>query len=362
LAVEPGFYTQLSANDTDFMQTEYAAKLRWLKDDKESVYDPDYSDMLRVSFMHKFRRGKLGDLVSLLSGRDFKTRDFKEEIAGESFAKLKSGTLNFMNEYNFSNFILAIKSAGFITEKMIGSKITLDFAYTLYLLLNESNEVTKNEIKRLVQKWYVLSVLTGRYISSPESAMDRDMRSISEKGFMSLFRETEAAVLSDTFWNVGLIQRLDTSAINSPFFTVYLAAQVHGSDRSLFSTSAKVSDLISVTGDVHHIFPKEYLKGNGITDRYKYNQVANYVYLDTGVNISIGKKAPVTYFGQALQQCDTEDIVIGTILNREALHENLSVNCIPEAIFDMTAADYEDFLIERRRLIALKIRGYYRAL
>ena len=48
--------------------------------DKEAIYDPDYSDMLRVCLMHKFQRGKLGDLVSLLSGRDFETREFKEEI------------------------------------------------------------------------------------------------------------------------------------------------------------------------------------------------------------------------------------------------------------------------------------------
>lgn len=51
------------------------------KDDFEDIYDPDYNDMLRVSFMHKFGRAKLGDLVSLFSGRDFEERSYKEEIA-----------------------------------------------------------------------------------------------------------------------------------------------------------------------------------------------------------------------------------------------------------------------------------------
>ncbi len=115
-------------------------------------------------------------------------------------------------------------------------------------------------------------------------------------------------------------------------------------------------------GDVHHIFPREYLKGNGITDRAKYNQVANYVYLDTGVNISIGKKAPNDYFGQAMLQCSAESTTIGTIMNRDALLENIAVNCIPESIFDMTATDYEAFLAERRSLMAAKIRNYYYAL
>ena len=78
LAVDPAFYGQLSTRDHDFMESVYADKLKWLKDDYDNIYDPDYNDMLRVSFMHKFGRGRLGDLVSLLSGRDFLDRTFKE--------------------------------------------------------------------------------------------------------------------------------------------------------------------------------------------------------------------------------------------------------------------------------------------
>ena len=69
------------------MASEYSAKAEWLKDDKDDIYDPDYNDVLRVSFMHMFGRGKLADLVSLLSGRDFEARDFKAEIADESFCQ-----------------------------------------------------------------------------------------------------------------------------------------------------------------------------------------------------------------------------------------------------------------------------------
>ncbi len=216
---------------------------------------------------------------------------------------LKKGVINFMNEYNFSQFVLAIKSAGFISDKMINSQMTLDFAYTLYLILSASSDITKNEVKHYVQKWYILSTLTSSYISSPESAMDKDIRAINSKGFLQFFKETEAAVLSDTFWNIGLVQDLETSAINSPFFNVFLAAQVHASDRALFSSTTKVVDLLSIMGDVHHIFPREYLKSNKINDRAKYNQVANYVYLDPQINISIGKKAPAEYFTKCYNQC-----------------------------------------------------------
>lgn len=63
--------------------------------------------------------------------------------------------------------------------------------YTLFLILQYGKEVDKVQIKRNVQKWFVLSTLTGRYISSPESKMDQDLRRIGEKGFLAFLQETE---------------------------------------------------------------------------------------------------------------------------------------------------------------------------
>ena len=358
LATDPKFYDQLVNTDKEFMNSEYAPKLSWLKNDNEDIYDPDYGDMLRVSFMHVFGRGKLGDLVSLLSGRDFMDRKYKEDIVKDSFDKLHDGVIDFMNEYSFKQFTLAIKSAGFKSSKLLNSQMTLDFAYTLYLLLQNSNEIQKIEIKRYIQKWFVLSTLTGRYVSSPESQMDRDIRGITAKGFITYFHEIEDAVLSDAFWTVGLVQNLETSAVNSPYFNTYIAAQVFLNDKSLFSNSSCVGDLIDA-GDVHHIFPKQYLKDSGITDRSVYNQVANYTYLDTSVNIAVGKLAPNEYFNIAKNQCLTGDITIGLITSEDQLKSNLETNCIPENVFDMSADNYQEFLESRRKMMALKIHHYY---
>lgn len=139
--------------------------------------------MLRVSFMHQFRRGKLSDLVSLLSGRDFETKEYRDDIVDESYRKLDKGIQNFINEYNFAQFIMAIKGAGFVSHKLLNSAMTLDFAYTLYLMLLDDPTIPNAQIKRYVQKWFVMSTLTSRYIGSPETVMDRDMRSIAEKDF-----------------------------------------------------------------------------------------------------------------------------------------------------------------------------------
>lgn len=362
MSSDPSFYGQVEQHDREFMESEYVAKLRWLQDDKEDIFNPDYSDMLRVSFMHVFGRGRLGDLVSLLSGRDFLDRKFREEIAEDSFQKLKTGVLNFMNQYNFEQFILAIKSAGFVSTKLLNSRMTLDFAYSLFLLLRNDSTVHKGEVRRFIQKWFVLSTLTSRYIGSPETQMDRDLRGIAAKGFPAFSEENEKALLSETFWDVRLVQNLETSSINSPFFNTFLAAQAFNSDRSLFSSSSKVIPPITVAGDVHHIFPREYLRKNGIGDKTLYNQVANYTYLDTGTNTSIGKRAPYEYFSDALSQCSGNKSMIGTIVEERAFWENLHTNCIPQGITQMTADDYPRFLVERRKKMAQKVKAYYYAL
>ncbi|MGL5254661.1 MAG: DUF262 domain-containing protein [Brevinema sp.] len=163
LAVNSSFYHNIAQNDVEFMNSEYEPKMKWLKDNNENIYDPNYNDMLRVSFMHQIQRGKLADLVSMLSGRDFTERSFKEEIAEKSFLDLKKGVLNFINQHHFENFVSIIKSAGFISPKLLHSKMTLDFAYTLYLLLHSDSSIPKQSIKSKVQKWFVLSTISGRY-------------------------------------------------------------------------------------------------------------------------------------------------------------------------------------------------------
>lgn len=358
LAVKPDFYPQM-AKDVEFNQTEYAQKIKWLAKDNEDIYDPDYNDMLRVAFMYSFNRAKLSDLVSLLSGRDFETREFKEEIVEESYDKLREGLKAFINEHNFEQFVLAIKGAGFKSGKQLNSQMTLDFAYMLFLKLSKDPTIPHDQVKHHVQKWFVLSTLTGRYVGSPESVMSRDIRLINEKGFVNFFNEIEASVLSDTFWNVTLPQNLDTTSTNSPAFNTFLAAQINLNCNSLFMHGTMISDLINISGDVHHIFPKAYLKKNGVDAKGKYNQVANFTYLDTQVNKAVSDDAPNVYFGKVLEQCEKKSIAFGNISDIDGLKKNLSENAIPEDVVSMTVDDYDVFLAKRRKLMASLMKKYY---
>ncbi|MFP5511427.1 MAG: hypothetical protein ACLGIP_20150, partial [Alphaproteobacteria bacterium] len=80
------------------------------------------TDMLRVAFTSEFGRGKLQDLVALLSGRNFETKQYEEAIAEASFLKLKQGVLAFINKTHFDRITMILRSAGFILSGMIGSQ------------------------------------------------------------------------------------------------------------------------------------------------------------------------------------------------------------------------------------------------
>lgn len=87
---------------------------------------------------------------------------------------------------------------------------------------------------------------------------------------------------------------------------------------------------------MHHIFPRSYLKNSGVDNKTKYNQVANYIYLDTQVNKAISDDAPNVYFGKVLNQCEGGNIVLGNIADKDLLSTNLEENCIPQDIMNMT--------------------------
>lgn len=360
MAISPEFYPHIANNDKDFAATDYFQKMRWLKDENDDLYDPSYSDLLRVAFTSNFNRGRLADLVGLLSGRNFETRSYEKVIEEESYRQLSAGVMEFMNETHFNRFTMIIRSSGFVVSSLIRSQNTLNFAYILYLKLKRDLH-NEPKIETWVRRWFVMSILTGRYSSSPESQFDHDIKSIDSRPFDEFLSDVEAADLSDGFWEAGLVQSLNTSSTNAPVFKVFLAAQARMVDQGFLSTDITVRDMLTHHGDIHHIFPRDFLKKK-MLPRSKYNQLANFVYLQQEINIKIGATSPVEYMQTVYEQCNTKEPVYGAIKSVEQLQENLTRNCLPTALEDYEFDNYEGFLEERRKAMALKIRTYYKAL
>jgi len=360
LAKEPHFFTEIEKNDLEFKETEYLQKIKWLKNESDNLYDPDYKDILRVSFIKEFSRGKVSDLVKLLSGQNFETREFDESIQEESFQTLKNGIIDFVNENHFKKFLIIVQSAGIINSKLINSQNVLNFAYTLYLKLRKDG-LENNLIEKYTRKWLIISILTERYSGSPESTMDKDIKDINKHGIEKVVSVIEEADLSENYWKVGLVQDLRKATISNPFLKLFFTAQIYFHDKALFSDSVTVEQLIQIKGDIHHIFPKDYLQKAGL-GRGDYNQIANFVYLQQEVNVKVSNKAPKEYFNEVLEQCNSGNLQYGGITNKDQLLANLESNAIPKEVFEMDISHYEEFLDQRRKLMAQKIERYYKSL
>ncbi len=361
LSKEPQYFDQIRDHDKEFAKTDAFAKMGWLRHDSEDLYDPDYTDVLRVTFGVEFGRGKLADLVSLLSGRDFEKRTFEEHIVKDSFARMNESVMRFINESDFKHFTKTLLSAGFIDRSLIRSQNAVNFAYMLYLHLRKQGR-DKSSIDSLVRRWYVMSILTERATGSFESTFDFDIKQLNNRDVEGYLAEIEEGQLSDSFWNAVLPGKLDTSVASSPFFGVFLASQVKAKDHGLFSKHDTIENLIKTRGDVHHIFPKDLLKKAGL-GRSQYNRLPNLCFIDQPSNIKISNKPPEGYFNAVRDQVRKgKKASIGGMENEEDLLANLRQNCVPDSVFNAGLKAYEGFVQERKQLMANKIKRYYNSL
>ncbi|QQS47096.1 MAG: DUF262 domain-containing protein [Acidobacteriota bacterium] len=360
LAVAPEFISRIEKVDKAFAQSEFFPQMRWLKDVNDDIYDPTYTDMLRVAFTSEFGRGRLQDLVALLSGRNFETKQYEEEIAEESFDRLKKGIFNFINKTHFDRITMILRSAGFVTSDLIGGRNAVNFAYILYLR-GRLERVPAADLERLVRRWYTMSILRSRYTGSPETAFDVDIRQVESKGLAAYVDTVLEAEMPESFWTGMLPQLMDTSASTSPYFLAYQAAQVKLGDKGFLSRDISVLDLLLNRSDVHHVYPRKHLKGQGLA-RGRYNQIANFVLAQSEINIAIGDKAPEVYFAELVEQCSGGKKKYGGITYIDDLRANLRMSCIPESMIDGDIPAYDDFLEQRRKLMAQKMKVWFESL
>ena len=351
----------IKTNDADFSKKDEFKKISWVANNHDDIYMPSYSDILRVAFTSQFKRGKLADLVNLLSGRNFETRDYEDIIAEDSYKKLHQGVMKFVNKTNFERYMMIVKSSGIIDASLVRSDNVLNFGYVLYILMVDKG-VSPAIIETVVRKWIVLSILTGRYSGSPESRFDYDVKRFDANDPMEYLHQVELGELSDAYWQHILPERLNTSVSSSPYFKVFLMAQVKMQDKGFLSKQITVRNLIEDRGDIHHLFPKNYLQKNGQNNKSLYNQIANYAMTQSEINIRIKDESPKIYMSKVLEQIATKQPYIGGIITQKELEETFQQTCIPQEFINYDVNNYQEFLGKRRILMANKIKEFYTGL
>jgi len=89
----------------------------------------------------------------------------------------------------------------------------------------------------------------------------------------------------------------------------------------------------------------------------------NLCFIDQPSNIKISNKQPSDYFNAVRDQVrNSKKSAIGGMESEEDLLINLRQNCVPDSIFDAKLKAFEDFVQERKQLMAKKIKKYYNSL
>lgn len=362
LAVAGHAFEDIRENDDEFSATEHIKKIQWLKNQSDELFQPQYTDVIRVAGLVGFSRGKAGAIVSELSGLDPETRKIDESRIPDAYNRFGGALDQIVSKTHLERFVMMIKSAGFIDASMIGSKNALNFAYALYLRLRQNGDLTEGQRARIIKRWFVMTLLTGRAVGSFESIWETDLRRINEHGAEEYLRLLEDSELGDGFWKVALPQELNTPSKRSPAFQTYLAARVHGGGRGFLSKSIGVPHMIEGHGDLHHIVPKNHLIRNGFPKQGDYNQVANFALTETPINIAIKDHPPKEYMGWVADQIFSGELRLGEITDQTDLEANLAENAMPDFLSEVTAANYPQFLESRRKIMAQMIRSYYNSL
>jgi hypothetical protein len=80
------------------------------------------------------------------------------------------------------------------------------------------------------------------------------------------------------------------------------------------------------------------------------------------INIAIGAKDPDKYFAEIIKQIETGKLKYGGIKDEAELKRNFEENCIPASMLKSGVMDYDEFLRERRALMAMKMKRYFQSL
>ncbi len=362
LSVSGHAFEDIRQNDQEFSASGHLDKIKWLQSQSDELFQPEYTDVIRIAGLVGFSRGKAGAIVSELAGLDPATRKIDESRIPDAYGRFGQALEQMVRKTHVERFVMMIKSAGFIDSSMIGSKNALNFAYALYLRLRNNEQLSEGQRSQLVKRWFVMTLLTGRAVGSFESTWETDLRRIEEQGAAEYLHLIETSELGEGFWEVALPQELVSPSKRSPAFQIFLAALVSKGARGFLSKSINVAQMIEGHGDMHHIVPKNHLIKNGYPKQGDYNQVANFALTETPINIAIKDHPPKEYMAWLDGQIGTGTLKLGEITQPDDLVTNLAENAIPEFINDVTAENYPAFLEARRQLMAQMIRDYYLSL
>lgn len=313
-------------------------------------------DIVRVVMAYAFNRARLKYGYKLLRGADFDKKGTVDlELRNQRFDTLKEKLPDVINVHNWHEFLKAIMNAGYLSGDMILSGNAIYYTYAFYLIAKYRFNASYNDNMHLTSLWFYYASLVSLYTGSFESTVENHLNTIKEFNTLDEYRNfiitrVEERLTNDYF-DITLLgsEGLAVSGRGNNAWNAYVAALNILNTKILFSKSNLLVSKLFEPGtdgnrkslEKHHLFPKAYLKKLGYNDS-KINQMANYAFIDWKDNMEILDEAPSVYYPVICAGKTDKQI---RVMEEE--------NALPNGWEHMP---YEDFLAERRKLMAAKIK------
>ena len=348
--------TLLAVYDNDVLRkiSDFCEAARLPRDQSayNTIIKPEPAHLIRAAVAVGFNRARLKYAYMLMRGRDLQTGVTARETQLENLAKFRDAIERVTNLNNWHDFLNLFLAAGYLNDTLVTSANAVVYSYALYLIGKYKFNVPALQLRRAMTRYIFAVTVNATYSGSSETYFEGQLNDLkgrkTAEDFLAYIGDFIATLFTESYFTVTLPAELKTSSTQAPTWCAFVASQnVLGAQVWLGTTA--VSSILAVGSsgtkrayDKHHIFPKNYLKSNGIEKDVDCNQIANFVFLDYPTNIEISDKAPAEYaplfrrkLGEDAYQCSCE------------------INAIPE---DFETLTYDDFLKARRELMARIIK------
>lgn len=336
------------------MESTYPAKGKVTS--YNQITEVSAQDIIRTVMAYAFDRARLKYGYKLLRGSDFDRKGVVDEgLRNQRFNTLKEKLPDVINVHNWHEFLKSIMNAGYLSGDLILSSNAIYYSYAFYLIAKYRFNASYNENMHLTSLWFYYASLVSLYTGSFESIVENQLNSIKILTTLEEYKEFILGRvnerLTNDYFDITLIgsDGLAVSGRGNNAWNAYVAALNILNVNILFSKSnLLVSKLFEPCTDgnrksleKHHLFPKAYLKSQGYLDS-KINQMANYAFIDWKDNMEILDEAPSIYYPVVCQG-----------RSEEVIRKMEEENALPHGWEKMA---YDVFLVERRKLMAAKIK------
>lgn len=321
--------------------------------------EPSPDQLLRASLGLAFRRARMQPIYSILRGKDLESGRFDEDRRNQQFGRLAEAQKNVLDLNHWHEFLKCLSLAGFRSARMITSDNAVMLTYLIWLIGKVDFKLPSSRLREVIPQWWFMVHTTARYTGSTESIAEYDLNKIKAippsdgEAFCETLIELIRENLTEDFWNITFPSRIDSASAKNPRLSAYWAA-LNILDAEVLFSNVKVGQLldpaITPVRDMerHHLFPRSFLKSEGVSERYLRDQIANMAFVDWVENLEISESAPSAYWDQMTRG-----------LSGEKLSRQMYWHALPENWEQM---NYEDFLKVRRHLIAQVAKDGFQAL